>query len=62
LLAKARKLTDLPVRQATVASTEPADSTRPEPSDDEPARQTTAARAVQTHVKGARKSWHWDFY
>jgi hypothetical protein len=62
LLAKARELTDLPVRQATVASTEPADSLCQEPSDDERARQTTAARAVQTHAKGARKSCHWDSY
>jgi hypothetical protein len=62
LLAKARELTDLPVTQATVASTEPADSTREEPSDDERARQTTATRAVQTHAKGARKSCHWDSY
>jgi hypothetical protein len=62
LLAKARELTDLPVTQATVASMQPADSPRQEPSDDERARQTTATRAVQTHAKGARKSCHWDSY
>jgi hypothetical protein len=62
LLAKARELTDLPVTQATVASTEPADSTRQEPSDDERARQTTAPPAIQTHAKGARNSCHWDSY
>jgi hypothetical protein len=62
LLAKARALTDLPVTQAIVASTEPADSTRQEPSDDERARQTTPAPAVQTPAKGARKSCHWDSY
>lgn len=40
LLPKARALTDLPVTQATVASTQPADSSRREPSSGERARQT----------------------
>jgi hypothetical protein len=62
LLAKARELTDLPVTQTTVASKQSADSPRREPSDDERARKTTAARAVQTHAKGARNSCHWDSY
>jgi hypothetical protein len=51
LLAKARELTDLPVTQATVASTEPADSTRQEPSVGERARQTGSGNSKSTHTK-----------
>jgi hypothetical protein len=51
LLPKARALTDLPVTQATVASTEPADSSRREPSGGERARQTAPATADHTHTK-----------
>jgi hypothetical protein len=51
LLPKARALTDLPVTQATVGSTQPADSSRPEPSSGEHARQTAAVTPDQTHTK-----------
>jgi hypothetical protein len=54
LLAKARALTDRPVTQETIGSTQPAGSTRREPAPaaaDERARQTTSATAQQTHAK-----------
>jgi hypothetical protein len=51
LLPKARALTDLPVTQATVASTQPADSSRRGPSGGERARQTSPVTADQTHTK-----------
>jgi GABA permease len=51
LLPKAWELTDLPVTQATVASTQPADSSRREPSGGERARQTAPVTADQTHMK-----------
>jgi hypothetical protein len=51
LLPKARALTNLPVTQATVASTQPAGSPHPEPSSGERARQTAAVTGDQTHTK-----------
>jgi GABA permease len=51
LLPKARALTNLPVTQATVGSTQPADSSRREPSGRERARQTAPVTADQTHTK-----------
>lgn len=50
LLPKARALTDLPVTQATVA-TQPADSSRREPSGGERVRQVASVTADQTHTK-----------
>lgn len=57
-LAKARALTVLPVTQAIVASTPPADSTRREPSDSEHAPANDPATAEQTQTKGVRTKWH----
>jgi hypothetical protein len=65
LLAKAGALTELPITQATVASTQPAGATGQEatPAEaDERTRQTTSATAHQTHAKGMRTRCHWDSY